>query len=532
MGLRRPFAGRLVVACVVLAAATWALLRWREHPVTCDDAFISYRYAYNLVHGRGLVYNAGERVEGYTNFLWVLLSAAALRAGRDPLAVTRDIGVGAYVASVAIVAWVAMRPVRRSLVSPMAGLALASLLVLPAGFAAFAGTGLETSFVGLTVLLLGVVHHLVPSSRPAWWFFAAALPLVAVLTRLDASLAVFASALAAFLDGRAWRNPKRLRELLILFGPSAAGLALYLSWKRVYYGDILPNSYYAKAADGLHPDAGLAYVAAFVQSCPASILLVLLAVSGLVIAGRGPRSRFLSYGVIALSLQVAYAIKVGGDFMEYRFMWELWPLLVCAAVVGAAEVVSRAPSIVAVAAVLALSVASVPTVLEKKYGMQSIPQMDDYASLGRRVGVALANASPPGTVIATTLAGMAYFMPEVTTIDQWGLNDRFVAHRPLRRFLEVEGFNARGHVKYASEAYLRSRGVNLLVEHPTVCDCDQLCRENRPEVYVRLGHTNACLRSWYLTPTDELTAWFCSHPKEFVLDRVACPVNRGGPPDR
>ena len=45
---------------------------------TCDDAFISYRYALNLVEGKGLVFNAGERVEGYSNFLWTLWCAVGL----------------------------------------------------------------------------------------------------------------------------------------------------------------------------------------------------------------------------------------------------------------------------------------------------------------------------------------------------------------------------------------------------------------------------------------------------------------------
>ena len=36
-----------------------------------DDAMISMRYAWNLAHGNGLVWNPGERVEGFTNPLWV-----------------------------------------------------------------------------------------------------------------------------------------------------------------------------------------------------------------------------------------------------------------------------------------------------------------------------------------------------------------------------------------------------------------------------------------------------------------------------
>jgi hypothetical protein len=42
-----------------------------------DDAYISYRYAENLVRGEGLVFNHGERVEGYSNFLYVLAVAPA-----------------------------------------------------------------------------------------------------------------------------------------------------------------------------------------------------------------------------------------------------------------------------------------------------------------------------------------------------------------------------------------------------------------------------------------------------------------------
>jgi len=37
-----------------------------------DDAFISYRYVQNFLNGDGLVFNIGERVEGFTNFGWIV----------------------------------------------------------------------------------------------------------------------------------------------------------------------------------------------------------------------------------------------------------------------------------------------------------------------------------------------------------------------------------------------------------------------------------------------------------------------------
>lgn len=63
--LRREGAGWLLLAGAIglLARDWWDL----QHPL--DDAYISYRYALNLVAGHGLVYNPGEYVEGYTNLL-------------------------------------------------------------------------------------------------------------------------------------------------------------------------------------------------------------------------------------------------------------------------------------------------------------------------------------------------------------------------------------------------------------------------------------------------------------------------------
>ena len=58
-----------------------------------DDAYISFRYARNLAQGNGLVFNAGERVEGYTNFLWTVLFTPAELVGLDPALVAIVLGV-------------------------------------------------------------------------------------------------------------------------------------------------------------------------------------------------------------------------------------------------------------------------------------------------------------------------------------------------------------------------------------------------------------------------------------------------------
>ncbi len=71
------------VAALLLAAG---LYRYNYLP---DDTFITLRYARNAIRGEGFVWNSGERVEGYTNFLWLLIITAMGKLGAPLLATAR-----------------------------------------------------------------------------------------------------------------------------------------------------------------------------------------------------------------------------------------------------------------------------------------------------------------------------------------------------------------------------------------------------------------------------------------------------------
>ena len=64
----------LVVGLVLTVQYAWLM----------DDAFVYFRYADNLLFAqRGLVYNAGEFVEGYSSPLWMVLLTAVRGLGLD-----------------------------------------------------------------------------------------------------------------------------------------------------------------------------------------------------------------------------------------------------------------------------------------------------------------------------------------------------------------------------------------------------------------------------------------------------------------
>ena len=71
----------LALACVLAGFAGFAIGALDCLNFTVDDSFISLRFAENWANGSGLVFNPGERVEGYSNFLWTLVLGVLAKAG-------------------------------------------------------------------------------------------------------------------------------------------------------------------------------------------------------------------------------------------------------------------------------------------------------------------------------------------------------------------------------------------------------------------------------------------------------------------
>jgi len=167
----------LVAAALLLVALvhTW---QFRHH--LTDDAFISFRYLTNLFAGQGLVYNPGERVWGYTNFLWMAGLAPLMATGLDPLACARGLGLAATLGLLGLVllGWPAGRA-GRSRWNP----AGAALLATSGPFLLQAWSGLETSFFSL-LLLISLRLQGLARERPGWPGLAAGLAAaLATLTR-------------------------------------------------------------------------------------------------------------------------------------------------------------------------------------------------------------------------------------------------------------------------------------------------------------------------------------------------------------
>jgi arabinofuranosyltransferase len=307
--------------------------------IQIDDAYISYRYAQNLVDGHGLVYNIGERVEGYTNLLWTLMVAGGIALGVSASLVGHWLGFASGVFLL-----LATYLYSRSLLpKDMKWLALAAPVLLYASnsFAAWTISGLETPLFAAWVTAAVTAF----AARRMGWVLAFCI--LASLTRPEGAL------LAAALLGFDWlvqliaQRPKRLTELLRLSLPCLA-YALFIAgltaFRVVYYGDVLPNTFYAKTG-GIPLSYGPAYLYRFLID--GAIFLLIPALVGL-----GCKAYRIGFAFLALI--TVYLIAVGGDvFFHGRFLLPVLPILIAGALVGIA-VAGKASNKVGLLAALAL----------------------------------------------------------------------------------------------------------------------------------------------------------------------------------
>lgn len=273
-----------------------------------DDAFISFRYAEQLVNGNGLVFNPGERVEGMSNFLWTLWIAAGMRLGVAPETWTIVWGVASLAAIIAGLGLFHVRMCRRlGVTSPTLPLA-AVMVAANAHVLWFATGGLET--MAFTALMLAVFLMLTTEARRRGFDVATGVvAAMCALTRPEGLLAMGLGAAYLFLV-------RRRSVLAFLIGFTALWAPPTI-WRVFYYGDFFPNTVYAKSTAYGRLDQGFFYVRLFfTQYWP-----LLLGIPLLLLAWRRLRahSELLLAAAFAL-VYTAFVIGVAGDFMHARFM--------------------------------------------------------------------------------------------------------------------------------------------------------------------------------------------------------------------
>lgn len=350
-----------------------------------DDAYISFRYSKNLALGHGLRYNLGDHtpVEGYSNFLWVIICGIfeyfEMSIEFWPLLLSAACG--------SLLMWLVFLTIRKRLQASLPIAAAATLIwALHAPVAVYSTSGLATMPF---MLLLFVTFERLVLRRGAIAPIGAGLAALGLaLLRVEGiywaiviiSLAVFSRWLA---------SERFLKPLLIVLGMLVIGYGLYLMWRYHYYGLVLPNTAYAKAGiSAKRLVRGLNYVAVNVLTQLTPLLVIPASMFIL-------RKRRMAIGlpIVAMSLAFyAYAILVSGDFMAMgRFLvpgWAFTTLLLAwmlRDIAGASKArhavaLPIAAVIIAVGLLPALDLHVVPHAFRQRFHFRHNWSREDYAS--------------------------------------------------------------------------------------------------------------------------------------------------------
>jgi hypothetical protein len=432
----------LAIFAIALGALAW--LFWRNTLLASrvidgtryflldDDMMISMRYARNLAEGNGLVWNPGERVEGYTNFLWTVVMAGL------HLLPHSDANIALLVKAVnfgltGTTLWLSIRLLR--IFAPRSLIATPLLLVTMVSCAdvlLWSVWGFEVALVAfLNVLFFFRLARDRQDGSPVGgrrgsgeggtrdWITYGILALIP-LTRGDGIYIFAGNALVALALS------KDSRRTVIHLALATLPTVAHFMFRHAYYGEWFPNTYYLKVYGLDAPYArGMVYARNFLLHY--AVVLALAGASALAIL-RTDRRGLIPIGAVLPTL--GWVILVGGDmFVWFRFFAHLMPIIFVFAATGIVKVARGLVGEMAWMAVVFL--VSFPL----KRPLDRLIFLDTNGDPIEQIQVAMLvkkNAKPDSS-IAVIPAGIVPYFTRMKAIDILGKSDRHIARlQPIK----------------------------------------------------------------------------------------------------
>jgi len=420
-----------------------------QHAWGNDDAFISYCYARNLAEGKGLVFNPGERVEAYSNFLYVLLMAPAFWVTNNDGAYFFSISLNLMFACAAFLLFVADLRKRLGESSALAGALLFALCLL---LWVAVASGLETPLVLAIAIAIWVMTEQVASEPTPRAVYLLCLAMVAsLLARADGFIIVGVALFYLLLK-------RQFRALAVCASVVVAAMGIYELWRVIYYGYPLPNSYYVKVAGPMGLRVSNAYeqlstIAAIEGLMPFLLVIPFVLVEKIRKAPErsGRIAEEISFDLVFPVVWLAYWFYIGGDIFWDRFLIVLYPLGIFALLRFFAGNAS-AKVLTFVVVTLAVMEVAPPLKVDPRFHYR-FNEYDCLITAGKFL-----RQNYPGKTVATGAIGKLPFFSGLYTQDMLGLADPVLAHRSVADHpFEL------GHMKYDSD-YSLSRKPDLIAD--------------------------------------------------------------------
>jgi arabinofuranosyltransferase len=450
-----------------------------------DDMFIALRYARNWGNGFGPVFNIGERVEGYTCFLWVALLAGFQALNVNILAVARILSVIFALLSIYGVHLCASKS--ESLNRTLAVSTLA--INLPLLYWAF--VGMEVSLMAFLNLccLIFYLNWIRTGNRSHLRLFSI-LAVLSTLTRPE-GIILFGISWIWILFFSQTRVRDAAESVLIYL----IGIGSFVLWRYGYYGYALPNTFYAKV-----DRFGIPLLLKGIQYTLLFFIPHILLLAPLVLPRRNEVERREFFFLVSLFVCQCLAVMLeGGDhYPASRFFVPVLPVLALLwlnadlrklRIVGL-RLSPEFREAFFVGAICMLTLAAA-------YFLRGYRAFESAAGgeKGQFISRWLKDNVQDNTLIATMSVGAVPYLTGLPTLDLVGLVDPHISHVAVET-----GHGKIGHEKFDNDYVMRRKpGVFLFAR----------CYQNESEL---LTHAKGILPVY----RDLLTRYFPNPDYIFV----------------
>ncbi len=296
-----------------------------------DDSFITYRYVRNILRGNGPIFNTTERVEGYTNFLWLIILSFCGNLGfslSEIITISLLLGVALGICAITIVYFFSVYHLK----IPVAwSFFIVLLFSLNSSFAYWAVSGMETGL--FTMLITLAVFIFLRKDQNTRSLLTVSLILgIASITRPEGTLVWFLitgnCVLKDIFHKRERSNRKQaVLNFFYLVIPYVIMVAPLFLFRITYFHSLLPNTFYAKTSFNIeYVKTGLAYTWKFLQAY--GLWGAILVLPLITLFRKSTWEYFYHKLWFVVIPYILYIIVVGGDTLQvFRFFVPILPLL-------------------------------------------------------------------------------------------------------------------------------------------------------------------------------------------------------------
>jgi hypothetical protein len=426
------------------------------------------------MNGNGLVYNKGEYVEGYTNFLWTIITAPFTKIGLIDVSIFSSMfGLIFSISNILMIALISMQ-FNGDLAKYLKYLIFLPplFLALDDSIAFWAIGGME--FPLYTLFILGIIYNYFKLNEDSKHiFYLMIFLMLCTLTRPEGNMIFAFTVVHLLLYRKSIKNFKK--TVIILLVLYALFCAAYYGFKYSFYGQLIPNTFYAKGVTDIKMNLVLG--TKYLALCIGTRLYIFIFI--LFIPFKKAFKEFkMSFLIIFSLIYVIYLIMVGGDWMiANRFFVPILPMLYILSVIGFINVIIKIQGYYKnenkvlkfgnVLAVILSVLLFVITLIFLEYNQLIIKDNNaKYEMQWSMFGKWLKNNVSPETVIAVGPAGKIPYYSELYTIDMWGLNNSYIAKTDSKRLQA-------GHKKFNFE-YVLSLNPEFIIGYAGFTDKDMM----------------------------------------------------------